>query len=250
MNTIGNEIEPKWRTKMLFESTPRGNVIMFYDAFKEGFSYYSDQSSIPYKIINAVVMRYVILYRCRDFFIDDCDTVEGYASPFVVMTLEEEEKEALKKRDVMRQFKSKDKSLPFAKLKSAFPATLHDVSGSEKTESSVKETFISAKKNYTNNKIIYLGKISNVSLLQRVSNTPINMKDDDVEDDDETFDDIEINPNYIEKYKHTLDSIPHESMRFLDIQAYIKRPEHVPVKNVSPIKFSYGDYKQRMTLRK
>jgi hypothetical protein len=31
-------VEKIWRTRILFESTPRGNIIMFYDAYKLGFS--------------------------------------------------------------------------------------------------------------------------------------------------------------------------------------------------------------------
>ena len=31
-----NELERNWRTRILIENTPRGNVIMFYDAYKRG----------------------------------------------------------------------------------------------------------------------------------------------------------------------------------------------------------------------
>lgn len=64
-----NELEKTWKRRILMESTPRGNVIMYYDAFKRSFSYYSD-TSMPYSLLNAVCMKYVLIYRCRDFFVD------------------------------------------------------------------------------------------------------------------------------------------------------------------------------------
>ena len=33
-----NYIEREWRTRILFENTPRGNIVMFYDPYKQGFS--------------------------------------------------------------------------------------------------------------------------------------------------------------------------------------------------------------------
>lgn len=65
-----NELEKRWRSRILIENTPRGNVIMFYDVYKRGFSYYCDQAVMPYDIMNAVAMKYVLTFFCRDFFVD------------------------------------------------------------------------------------------------------------------------------------------------------------------------------------
>ena len=65
-----NEYEKLWKKRILIENTPRGNVFMFYDLYKRAFSYYCDQAVMPYDIMNAVAMKYVTVYRCRDFFID------------------------------------------------------------------------------------------------------------------------------------------------------------------------------------
>ena len=78
-----NALERKWRSKLLFETTPRGNVIMYYDAYKQGFRYFSDQNSIPYALVNAVAMKYVITFRCRDFFVDEHLLPENEASAMV-----------------------------------------------------------------------------------------------------------------------------------------------------------------------
>ena len=66
-----NELEKHWRSRVLIENTPRGNVIMFYDIYKRGFSYYCDSAVMPYEIMNAVAMKYVLTFHCREFFIDD-----------------------------------------------------------------------------------------------------------------------------------------------------------------------------------
>jgi len=44
---------------------------MYYDVYKGGFAYYADQNCIPYSILNAMAMKYVVVYFCRDFFVDD-----------------------------------------------------------------------------------------------------------------------------------------------------------------------------------
>ena len=43
---------------------------MFYDLYKGAFSYYCDQAVMPYEIMNAVAMKYVMTFRCCDFFVD------------------------------------------------------------------------------------------------------------------------------------------------------------------------------------
>jgi hypothetical protein len=70
LKDVNNEYEKKWRTRILLEPTPRGNVIMFYDLYKRAFSYYCDQAVMPYEIMNAVAMKYVMMFNCRDLFID------------------------------------------------------------------------------------------------------------------------------------------------------------------------------------
>jgi hypothetical protein len=79
MNDHANPYEKQWKTRILFENTPRGNIIMLYDIYKMGFLYYSDQQSIPYNILNAVAMKYVITFHCLDFFMDETH----YTSPFL-----------------------------------------------------------------------------------------------------------------------------------------------------------------------
>ena len=70
LKDANNNLEKKWRSRVLIDNTPRGNVIMFYDIYKCGFSYYCDNAVMPYDIMNAVAMKYVVTFFCRDFFVD------------------------------------------------------------------------------------------------------------------------------------------------------------------------------------
>lgn len=65
-----NPTEKQWKSRVLFENTYRGNIIMYYDAFRMTFSYYSDEQIVPYKALHHAALRYVVKFRCRNFFID------------------------------------------------------------------------------------------------------------------------------------------------------------------------------------
>lgn len=114
INKKDNEIEKIWRTRILIESTPRGNIIMFYDPYKLGFSYYSDTNGIPYSILNAVAMKYIYIFRCLDFFVDNKLTnnfLNKFESPFISLYFTEETK-------TKKISNNDNKNSPFVKYKS------------------------------------------------------------------------------------------------------------------------------------
>jgi len=187
-----NELEKLWKSRILFENTPRGNIIMYYDAFKQGFAYYSDMTGIPYNILNAVAMRYVILYRCRDFFVDTEYVDEQKESPLIKLYLEYE-KSLEKKSEPDDNIKKTDG--PFAKLKNykvnPVDASIKKEDNKVKSENNkvnsennkvksennkvksennkvksddVKKT---PEKEYNRNIFLQLGKISNFNILQK-----------------------------------------------------------------------------------
>ena len=65
-----NEFEKQWKSRILIENTPRGNVMMYFNPYLLSYHYYSDEQIIPYKILEQVATKYVVMYRCKDFFID------------------------------------------------------------------------------------------------------------------------------------------------------------------------------------
>jgi len=109
INKKDNLLESSWKSRILFENTPQGMVVMFYNAYKRGFSYYSD-TNISYPFLNAVAMKYVTQFHCRDFFIDDAVIPKDHSTPFLRIHEIEVDKTKSKTRiDVNKG--------PFAKLK-------------------------------------------------------------------------------------------------------------------------------------
>jgi hypothetical protein len=157
-----NELEKKWRTRILIENTPRGNVIMFYDLYKKGFSYYCDQAIMPYDIMNAAAMKYVVTFWCRDFFVDSNILPKPVVVEKKVIFEETREvddgsKTKLQNSKIVRD---KDKHA-FAKFKSYNTAT--------------KKAGISKEDDKTINCFLHLGGVRNWSpVLKKVKPNPIN----------------------------------------------------------------------------
>ena len=170
-----NELESTWRSRILIENTPRGNVIMFYNAYKEAFAYYSDQTAMPYRILNAVAMKYVMKFHCADFFIDE--TVLGAnntnPSPFINIIKDEIRAENDKKKQVVSNLlgtsSSSSSPSPFVKVKSNIIAAKDLVS---QAPSNVKKPISQAKsttpeEDLMKNRFVYMGKIANFSILKK-----------------------------------------------------------------------------------
>lgn len=133
-----NSLEKAWKTRILIEHTPRGNVFMFYDPYKQAFSYYSDQTVIPYQVMNAVAMKYVITYLCRDFFMDDSVVPKEDVSPLFV-------------REEPKRVAPKTEKSPFVKPKT-YPSV------STKTDIAIEKV---------TNRFVHLGKVRNYELLSK-----------------------------------------------------------------------------------
>ncbi len=145
---VNNNLEEIWKKKILIENTPRGNIYMYYDAYKMGFSYYSDTNSLPYKLLNAVAMKYCIRFHCFDFFIDQHILPKDRDSPFIKIHHIEKKK---KKKSVNVEKKQED-DLPFAKLKNYNKEKVNEkAKGGEKKEEKAK--------NIISNVFIYMGKV-------------------------------------------------------------------------------------------
>ena len=159
-----NALEKEWISRKLIENTPRGNIIMHYDVFNEGFVYYCDQSGISYTILNAVAMKYVITFRCRDFFKDETAIPTGFTSPFIRFALEEEKLENDKKKNISNSLTKNTDSSPFAKLKTRGSNPIIKGASSLNTISRVnKEIDIIISKN----RFLCKGKIQNCDFIQK-----------------------------------------------------------------------------------
>jgi hypothetical protein len=167
-----SELELAWRRRILFVNTPRGNVIMFYDSFKRGFSYYSDQH-ISYSFLNAVAMKYVIIYRCRDFFIDEQFLPQEFQSRILEL-FKKEDIETVSKKKEEGSGKIDTKAGPFAKFKS-YVKPSDPVSSAAVVKNKINlPKVLDIKppimtKDIMKNKFIYLGKTMNWNILNKVS---------------------------------------------------------------------------------
>jgi hypothetical protein len=136
MKEPNNSLESTWKKRILIEFSPRGNIIMFYDAYKMGFAYYCDQNVISYDILNAVAMKYVMTYRCFSFFIDE-------------LILPDSEPNRLKFHYLEDKKESKQND-SFIKLKN-YTSTISEI---KKEDDKMK------------NKFLYLGNIRNFKISQ------------------------------------------------------------------------------------
>lgn len=159
INKVDNDLEKEWSSRILIENTPQCNIIMHYNVFNEGFSYYSDQSGISYTILNAIAMKYVLTFRCRDFFIDEKMIPDDQSSPFIEYIREDERIENEKKKkniDFLTKNTYSTNCLPFAKLKT------REKVGSISINTASNEIVISK------NKFICKGKIQDCNVLQKL----------------------------------------------------------------------------------
>lgn len=166
-----NKEEKQWKTRVLIEHTPRGNVIMHYDPYKLGFTYYSDQH-ITYNILNAVAMKYVLKFQCRDFFMDEQIIPESSPSPLLNLLQEDKkekeivDKEKDKDADILKQ---KLKSAPFAKFKNYNkPAVKTDEKNKDTKNNEPGVENAPPEKPKERNRFINLGKTTNFNILQPI----------------------------------------------------------------------------------
>lgn len=179
MKEDNNKLEFAWKTRILYENTPKGPIFMHYDAYKQGFSYYADQTSIPFNILNAVAMKYVCRFYCRDFYYDEMSLKEKKeideeeeeeeeiyefiknvnVSPLIKIHNEKEETEKSK------ELKKIINDGPFAKFKS----NKDNDKDKDKDKDNDKDKDVKKQKEMNTNKFINLGKIYNFRVLQKKS---------------------------------------------------------------------------------
>ena len=146
MREENNPLEQRWKKNLLYESTPRGSIFMYYDVYKGGFAYYADQNSIPYPILNAMAMKYVVTFFCRDFFTDDSITKEPSKLSDLTIYPEPVQKPNKPSNEHMAKFKN-------YKVVTTGSDKKHPVA-------------------ITRNKFISLGKPYNFSVIQKTSKIP------------------------------------------------------------------------------
>ena len=95
------------------ETTPRGDVLMYYSSKLGTFVYHSHTKEIPYNYLDTVARKYVIEYNCKKLYIDIRKEYEkGVQKYKEIKAKEEEEKNAAddtkenKKKQIFANFKT------------------------------------------------------------------------------------------------------------------------------------------------
>jgi hypothetical protein len=68
-NFVIKEMLDGLKNNFVFEKTPLGNVIMYWNNSRESFEFYSD-NTIPYRYLETVGRKYVKTFNCRQIYVD------------------------------------------------------------------------------------------------------------------------------------------------------------------------------------
>ena len=141
------------KNSFIIETTPYGNVLMFWDQNRLSFTYYSDKT-MPYRFLEVVARKYVIMNHCKDIY---------YIMENEMKTIQLEPK------------KKTETSGVFAKLKNYNQSTLHDIKSNVTENRNIKpkptQKIIPEKKEIVikehSNQYSYEGKLMNFSFLKK-----------------------------------------------------------------------------------
>ena len=99
------------------ETTPRGDVLMYYSSKMGSFVYHSRTKEIPYKYLETVARRYVIEYNCKKLYIDIRKEYEKGVNKYKEIKAKEDKAAADAKDGKVEDVKENKKKQIFANLK-------------------------------------------------------------------------------------------------------------------------------------
>lgn len=67
---LDEEYVKSLKNNVMYESTPKGGVFMYYDFEMESFLYYCDTKDMPYLFLETVARKYAITYQCKKIVVD------------------------------------------------------------------------------------------------------------------------------------------------------------------------------------
>jgi uncharacterized caspase-like protein len=151
-----------FRSKILVEMTPLGNVLMYWDAKKELFVYFSD-TAIPYRYLETVARKYIVKFDCKAIYVDMDEELERAKE---ALQKKKEEKEKEKEREKAREKEpTQEKKSVFAKLKQYNQGTKPTPTQETKpTPVDDKEYLLKER----SNRYAYEGKMMNFPFLKKI----------------------------------------------------------------------------------
>ena len=167
------------KNSILLEHTPLGNVVMHYDHARETFTYYSD-STIPYRYLEVVSRRYVVVNNCKRIYVNMDDEIkeaekkleDKKQTEMKKIQEEEDRKKAQQMNPLLTDDAQQPKKSVFAKLKKynridSKPQTTPNPNNSNPKTSKNEETGDKVLKERAN-RYSCEGKIVNFSFLKKV----------------------------------------------------------------------------------
>jgi hypothetical protein len=58
------------KNSVLYEMTPKGRIVMYYDFENESFIYHCDTKDVPYLYLETVARKYALTYHCKKIVVD------------------------------------------------------------------------------------------------------------------------------------------------------------------------------------
>jgi hypothetical protein len=139
----------------LRETTPRGEIVMYYDTEPKSFNYYSNSKNIPYSTLDAVARKYVCLHKDPSIYIDIRDEVEKGREKCLKQDKDNKSNLERNKNKIGNEFLSSAKKSLFAAFKNY--KTGRNVSKSLHKNDEKKEMTVVMKDNV--NKFVYKGTL-------------------------------------------------------------------------------------------
>lgn len=166
----------------IIEKTPLGNVAMYYNAKRESFTYFSD-NTIPYRFLEVVARKYVLTYRCTDLYVIMEEELKKYERRLEELekqkqleqennlnTNETNSKKA--KKNVFAKFKNYNKEAGTGRVNKAPPPK--NSIPQTKIDSSENSEKVILKENA--NRYTYEGRFSNFNPLKKIDRKQIDKK--------------------------------------------------------------------------
>jgi hypothetical protein len=167
------------KNNFVMETTPLGNVIMYFNSEKNGFVYYCD-STIPYRFLETVARKYITIFKCKDttIYVDETDEPDEKTPieklPEIMTDASSSETTSTSTPPTSTPSTNTTKKNVFAKFKNYNHPNSNPSSSMIAKNNQVKITIQSNKEVKENkNKYISDGKISNFSFIKKIDKKQI-----------------------------------------------------------------------------
>jgi hypothetical protein len=175
------------KNNFVFEKTPLGNVIMYWNNSRESFEYYSD-NTIPYRYLETVGRKYVKTFNCRQIYVDmEFELSEFERKQKEKLKLLEEKKKIdlefeqntsfnsnsnLGKKDVFAKFKNYNKESGTGKVNRGVAPPKNSIPNNNNVKKDDEKVILKEK----SNRYTCEGKIANFNFLKKPDRKIIDKK--------------------------------------------------------------------------